>query len=102
MDVSEEHLVEFGFAGDLVQGPHVDARSVHVDQEGGDALVLGHVGIGPGQEQPEPGEVGQGRPDLLPVEEPLVAVPYGAGGQAGHIRSRPGLAEELAPDLLAR
>ena len=45
----EEDLVEQGRAGDLPQRPHLDPRRSHVDQEVGDALVLGHVGIGAGQ-----------------------------------------------------
>ncbi len=39
--VGEEHLVEVRRARDLAQGPHVDPRRAHVEQERGDALVLG-------------------------------------------------------------
>ena len=42
-----------------------------------------------------------GGPHLLPVHDPLVAVALGAGREAGEVRSRAGLGEELAPDLLA-
>ena len=100
--VGEEDLVEFCFTGDLVQGPHLDTGAFHVDQERGDALVLGHIGIGPGQQEPEPGQVGQRRPDLLPVEDPLITVGNGPGREARHIGPRAGLAEQLAPDLLRR
>ena len=40
----EEHLVELGVAGDLAERAHRDAGRVHVEQEVGDALVLGRVG----------------------------------------------------------
>ena len=51
-DVGEEHLVEHRAAGDLLQRPDLDARLVHVDREVRDALVLGHVGIGPASSMP--------------------------------------------------
>ena len=40
-DVVEEHLVEVGVAGHLAERADVDARRSHVDDEVGDALVLG-------------------------------------------------------------
>ena len=57
--------------------------------EVGDALVLGHVGVGAGQQQAEGGLVGHARPHLLAVHDPLVAVADGGGGQAGEGRTRP-------------
>ena len=38
---------------------------------------------------------------MLPLHHPLVAVGLGAGPQGGQVRAGVGLAEELAPDLLA-
>ena len=49
--VGQEHLVELGLAGDLAQRPDLDARGVHVDDEVGQARVLGHVGVGAGDQQ---------------------------------------------------
>src|SRR5581483_7816688 len=46
------------------------------------------------------GDVGQRRPDLLPVDDPLVAVPDGPGGEPGQVGAGTGLGEQLAPDLL--
>src|SRR4029450_5537541 len=40
-------------------------------------------------------------PDLLPVDDPLVAVAHGAGPQPGEIGAGTGLAEQLAPPLAA-
>ena len=41
------------------------------------------------------------RPDLLAVHDEHVAVAHGAGGQVGQVGAGLGLAEELAPHLLA-
>ena len=49
-----------------------------------------------------PGVVGHGGPHLLPVDDPLVAVPDRAGRERRQVGPGAGLAEELAPDLLAR
>ena len=46
----EEHLVEAGAAGHLAQRPHLDAGRLHVDDEPGEALVLGQVGVGAGDD----------------------------------------------------
>ena len=51
--VGEEALVELGLAGHLVERAHLDAGRVHVDEEGRDALVLGHVGVGARDDQAE-------------------------------------------------
>ena len=65
-------------------------------------LCLGTSGFVRATMKPERRDVGQGGPHLLAVEEPLVAVALGAGGQPGDVGARAGLAEELAPDLLVR
>ena len=73
-DVSEEDLIELGLAGDLVERPDVDSLGLHVQQEVGQALVLGLVRIGPGHQHPPARHVGQRGPHLLPVHDPLIAV----------------------------
>ena len=45
--------------------------------------------------------LGAGRPDLLAVHDPLAAVAHGARAEAGQVAAGVGLAEQLAPDLLA-
>jgi hypothetical protein len=72
--VGEEDLVEHGVAGHLAQRADLDARLVHVDGEPGDALVLGHLGVGAGDEHAQIGHVAERRPHLLAVDDPLVAV----------------------------
>ena len=54
----EEHLVEVDGAVDLPQRPHVDAGGVHVDQEVGDARVLGHVRVRAGEADAPVGRCG--------------------------------------------
>ncbi len=75
-------------------------RLAQVDQEVGDALPLGHVGVGPGQQHGVRRQMGPRRPHLLAGDHPLVAVALGPGGQRGQVRAGAGLAEELAPALL--
>ena len=100
--VGEEDLVELGLPGDLEERSHLDAERLHVDEERRHPLVLGEVGVRARHNEAERGDVRQGGPDLLPVQQPLLAVALGAGGQPGDVGSRAGLAEELAPDLLVR
>ena len=69
--------------------------------EVGDPLVLRDVGIGAGQEHADVGDLRARRPDLLPVDDPLVAVLDRRGGEAGEVGAGAGLAEELAPRLAA-
>ena len=45
--------------------------------------------------------MGATRPDLLAVDDELVAVAFRPGGQPGEIAAGAGLGEQLAPDLLA-
>ena len=63
--------------------------------------MLRHVRIRPGDEDPEAGELRAARPDLLAVDDPLVAVAHRPGAEPGQVRPGPRLAEQLAPELLA-
>ena len=63
--------------------------------------MLGHVGVGSGDDDSVGAQVGQGGPDLLAVEDPLVAVALGPGLQAGHVGAGTWLGEHLAPHVLA-
>ena len=75
---------------------------VHRADEVGDAHVLGRRRVGAGQQDAPAGDVGVAGPDLLAVDDPLVAVALGPGGERGQVGAGTRLAEELAPDLLAR
>ena len=83
-------------------GPHLDAGQVHGDDEVRDAPVLRHVVAGARDEDAELGVIGERRPDLLPVDVVHVAVAFGARAEVGEVGARARLAEQLAPQLLAR
>jgi hypothetical protein len=96
--LGEEHLVEAAAARDLPERAHLDSRLADVDDEHGDALVLGLLGVGPGHDDAVVAVVGARGPDLLALEDPLVAVPGGLHGEAGHVGTGARLREHLAPD----
>src|SRR5690606_1591564 len=64
------------------------------------ALVLRHARIGAQHDHAEVGEVRARGPDLLAIDDPVIAVAHGARAHRRHIRPRRRLGEELAPDLL--
>ena len=97
-DLVEEHLVEAGPARHLTQRPDLHARRPHVDDEPGEALVLGLVGVGAADDLADVGVLRAGRPHLLAGDAPLVAVALGAGLEAGQVRARTRLGEQLAAD----
>ena len=72
--VGEEDLVERRAAGHLPQRAHLDTGRLHVDDEAGEALVLGRVGIAAADDLADVAELRAGRPHLLAVDDPLVAV----------------------------
>ncbi len=101
-DRLQEHLVEVAAAGDVDQRPNGDARRVI----GRMNIVmpvwgLGGVRIGPRQQQPELGIGRVRRPDLLTVDDPLVAVADGTGAQRHEVGTGVGFGEQLAPPFVA-
>ena len=104
--VGEEHLVEVGAARHLLDRPHLDARRLHRQEEHGEAGVLGHVGIGAGDDDAVVAVMRARGPHLLAVDHPALAPirqfgALGAGADAGHVGARRRLGEELAPHFLA-
>ena len=100
LDVGEEDLVELGVAGDLDERPHLDAGRVHVDDHVGQVLVPRRVGIAQADEDAEVGDVRERRPDLLAVDEEVVALVLDPRARRGEVAAGVGLGEALAPDLL--
>ena len=98
--VGVEDLVELALAGDHADRADLDARLTHVDEQEGDALVLRRVRIGPGQREDVIGEMTGGGPDLLAVEDPLVAVTDRLEPDVAEVRPRVGLAVALTPGVL--
>ena len=87
--VVEEHLAEVRLAGRLADRPDVDARRAHVEQEVRDAVALGRVGIGAGEQQAPVGVRGAAGPHLLAVHDVAVALAAGAWSRGWRGRSRP-------------
>ena len=63
--------------------------------------MLGHVRVGAGEQQAPPRHVRDGGPHLLAADPPAGPVPHRPGRQAGQVGAGAGLAEQLAPHLLA-
>ena len=99
--VGEVDLVELGLARDHLDRSHLDAGLAHVDQEEADPLVLRRVGVGAGEDEDVVGEVAGGRPDLLAVDDPLVAVEDGPAAEVAEVGPGVGLRVALAPQVLA-
>src|SRR5579872_1177759 len=100
-DVVIEDFVETGLAGYLPERAHRDAGAFHIDQQIGDALMLGSGGVGAHQQHLHAGALREAGPQLLPVHHEGVAFEHGAGLQARKVGARAGLGVALAPDLFA-
>src|SRR3990172_4493666 len=100
--VGHEDLREERGPRDLPERAHLDAGLAHVEEEARDALVLGDLGVGPRQEDSPVGDRSARGPDLLAVDEKMVALVLRARPEAREVRARVGLGVELAPDLLGR
>src|SRR5581483_9509227 len=100
--VREEHLVELRRAVGLHDGTDLDAVLLHRHEQVADAGVLRRVRVRARQEEDVVGVLRLRRPDLLPVDDPLVTVELGARLERREIGTGVGLAEPLAPRDLAR
>ena len=96
----QEHLVEGVLARHVDERPDLDPGRIHGADEVADPHVLGGRRIGAGQQDPPLGDVRVARPHLLPVDDPVVAVTLGPGGERGQVRAGAGLGEQLAPEVL--
>src|SRR5918999_752566 len=103
-----EELVELRLLRDLVERPDLHGLLLHVEDEVGQALMLGRVLVRPRHEHAPLRLVRVGGPDLLAGHEPLAACARSGVRldrlrlQRGEIGARLRLGEALAPDLLAR
>jgi hypothetical protein len=75
----------------LVQGPNLNARLIHVDDEERQPLVFRGVGVRARQQHCSVGILRTGRPHLLAVDDPFVAVAYRTCLQTGQIGTGAGL-----------
>ena len=99
--VVEEGLAEGRGAGDQADGPHGDAGLMHGEEHEADALVLGHVRIRAHQAENPVGVVGAGGPDLLAIDDEVIAVVFGASAQRRQIRAGTRFRIALAPPHFA-
>ncbi|MNJ21628.1 hypothetical protein D3C77_159840 [compost metagenome] len=99
--VVEEGLAEGRLAADQGDGPRRHARRRHVEQHEADAQVLWRLGVGADQAEDPVGLVGVGGPDLLAVDDPVVAAILGAGLDRGEVGPGARLGIALAPADLA-
>ena len=83
------------------QGPNRHPRSLHIDQYIADAAMLGRVRVGPNQHENPVCVLRARSPDLLAVNDEIVALGHGLGLQTGQVRARTGLGIPLTPDIIA-
>ena len=106
MHVAEVDLVEHLVARHVSDWPDLDPRGLEVDDEGGDAFVLGAAldgrRVGAEEEESPLGQMGGRDPDLLAVDHVVVAalVEDGHGPQVGQVVAGVRLGEALAPVLV--
>ena len=100
--VVEEHLVELGGAGELLDRPDRDAGLIERHEEKTQSLVTRGPRLGAAQHKCPLGDVCQRRPDLLAVDDPLVAVECGGGGDVRQVRPRARFGITLRPQLVDR
>src|SRR5437588_740743 len=100
LDVVEEDLVELRLTGDLPQRSNLDAGRMHVDDQVRQPLVARRLRVAERDEDAEVGDVGERRPDLLPVDDVHVPAALGARACRGEVGAGARLREALAPDLL--
>ena len=99
-EVVEELLAEF-VAASTCRMRRMVIPVLDRHQEHGEALVLGHVSRGPGEQEAVVGGEGAGAPGLGAVDDPPVPAALCAGDDAGQIGSAAGLGEQLHQHLVA-
>ncbi len=72
--IGEEDLVERRVPIHLQDGAHLDPRLLHREHEVADSFVLGHVPIGSGQQHCVVSVMRTCVPNLLPVQNPVIAI----------------------------
>ncbi len=74
VDVVEEHLAEVRIPDRLADRPDLDAGCRHIQQEVRNAVALGRIRIGPGQQQAPVGVGSAAGPQFLAVDDVVVTV----------------------------
>ena len=99
-DVLEEHLIGLVVAVDGDDRPDRDARRFHVHEQVGDSRLLLGVRVGAHQQEAPVGVMGGGGPELLPVDDVVIALEARLRAQRGEIGTRAGLRKALAEPIV--
>jgi hypothetical protein len=100
-DIVEKHLVQMMAAVDRNDRTHRDARRLHVDQQERDALLPPlRRGVGAHQAKAPIGMMRGRGPDLLAVDDVIVAVMPCRRLQRSEVRACPRLGKALAPPIV--
>ncbi len=99
--VGVEDLAEVAVGRHVLDGPDLDAGRVHRDDDLADAGVRWALGRGPADQVAVVGHLAEAGPDLLAVDDEVVAVALGPGLQRGEVGAGLGLAHPDAPRGLA-
>ncbi len=102
LGIGVEDLVEVAVTGDVDDRANLDARLIHGHEQERDAGVFGDIGVGPAEREDHVGVPAGGGPDLLAVDDPLVAVELGLAAEPGEIATGIGLGVALAPEVGCR
>ncbi len=100
-DVGEVDLAELRVAGRLDQRTDLDPGRRHVDEQVRDPAVAAGVRFGAGEHGAPLGVGGERRPDLVAVDDEVVAAVVAARGDRRQVGAGVGLGEPLAPDVVA-
>ncbi|MEZ5502268.1 MAG: hypothetical protein R3E50_06275 [Halioglobus sp.] len=98
--IGEEDLRELVLAGQGGERFDGDPVQVHVHQQAGNTLVFRRLRIGAHQQLAVVGVMAQGVPDLLAVDDEMVAVLNGTAAQGGQVRAGVRFGKALAPDIV--
>src|SRR5262249_53512538 len=100
-DVGEIDLVELLHAVGLLDRTDLHTGALHAEKEHGESLVLGHIGIGAGDQEAVVGIMRARGPYLLAVDDPVVALLFRARAKARNIGAAGRLGKQLTPDIFA-
>ena len=92
----QEHLAEMGRSADERDRASFDALALHVDQQEGDAALL-RTGIGADERETPVGMIGARGPDLLPLDQIMIAHIDAFGLERGEVGTGARLGKALAP-----
>jgi hypothetical protein len=98
-DAGEEHLGETVRTVQLAKWPNLHAGAVHWDHQKSQGLMSGRRVSGAHQSEHPVRPCAEGSPDLLAVDDVLVAVADRTSPYRGQVAARLGLGEPLAPHV---